>query len=80
MPRKKAPEKPDFEQSMEALEELVNRLENGNLTLEESLQEFERGMALTRQCQTLLEEAEQRVRILTEKNALANFNGSGNDE
>ncbi|HFD88240.1 MAG TPA: exodeoxyribonuclease VII small subunit [Gammaproteobacteria bacterium] len=80
MPRKKAPEKPDFEQSMKALEQLVERLENGDLTLEESLQEFERGMVLTRQCQTLLEEAEQRVRILTEKNSLANFNGSGNDE
>ncbi len=80
MPRKKAEPKPDFEQSMEALEKLVERMESGDLTLEESLKEFEQGMALTQQCQTLLEEAEQRVRILTGKGTLTAFNKNGDDE
>ncbi len=55
----------DFEQALQELEALVERLEQGDLSLEESLKLFERGMALTRACQKTLKEAEQKVEILT---------------
>jgi exodeoxyribonuclease VII small subunit len=58
---------PDFEASMRALEELVERLEQGDLPLEESLAAFERGVMLTRACQAALKEAEQKVEILLKK-------------
>ncbi len=58
----------NFETSLEELESIVQALENGNLTLEESLKTFERGITLTRQCQSSLHEAEQRVNILLEEN------------
>lgn len=54
----------DFEQSMRELEELVERLEQGDLPLEEALKQFERGVALTRACQSALKAAEQKVEIL----------------
>ena len=57
----------DFEKSLEELEGLVERMEHGDLTLEESLKDFERGIELTRACQKALQEAEQRVRQLVEK-------------
>jgi exodeoxyribonuclease VII small subunit len=62
---------PDFEQSLEQLESLVEALEAGDLTLEQSLKQFEEGIALTRACQTALGEAEQTVKILTEKSGQA---------
>jgi exodeoxyribonuclease VII small subunit len=55
---------PTFEEAMKELETLVDTLEAGDLSLEESLKSFERGVALTRICQTSLQEAEQKVRIL----------------
>ena len=58
---------PDFETAMRDLEELVERLERGDLPLEESLAAFERGVLLTRACQTALKEAEQKVEILLRK-------------
>ena len=58
----------NFEQSLQELESLVEKMEAGNLSLEESLKYFERGVALTRNCQKALAEAEQKVRILLEKN------------
>jgi len=57
---------PDFETAMTELEELVTRIEAGNLSLEESLEEFEKGIALSRICQKALANAEQRVKILTD--------------
>src|SRR5271170_5191364 len=57
----------DFETAMRDLEELVERLEHGDLPLEESLAAFERGVMLTRVCQTALKEAEQKVEILLKK-------------
>jgi exodeoxyribonuclease VII small subunit len=54
----------DFEKSIAELEGLVDRLESGELTLEQSLKDFERGVALTRQCQKALADAEQKVKIL----------------
>jgi exodeoxyribonuclease VII small subunit len=50
---------------MQELETLVQTLEQGELPLEESLQAFERGVALTRICQQALDDAEQKVKILS---------------
>jgi exodeoxyribonuclease VII small subunit len=57
----------DFEGAMRELEELVERMEQGDLSLEQSLKDFERGVALTRTCQQALQEAEQKVQILMRK-------------
>lgn len=59
---------PDFEQSLQELEAIVARLEQGDIALEESLRQFERGIALTRACQQALKSAEQKVQILIEEN------------
>lgn len=56
----------DFERSLDELEQLVQRMEQGELSLDESLQAYERGMALYRHCQTALEQAELRVRLLSD--------------
>ncbi len=53
-----------FEQSLDELEGLVGRLEKGDLSLDDSLATFERGIALYRQCQGALEQAELRVKLL----------------
>ncbi len=58
-----------LEKSLEELESLVERLENEQLPLAEALKEFERGVKLTRKCQTTLKEAEQTVAILLQKTA-----------
>jgi len=58
---------PDFETALEELEALVERMENGESSLEDSLKDFERGIELTRSCQTALAEAEQKVEILLKK-------------
>jgi exodeoxyribonuclease VII small subunit len=55
---------PDFEHCMAELEALVERLERGDLPLEESLKQFERGVVLARACQTALKAAEQKVEVL----------------
>jgi exodeoxyribonuclease VII small subunit len=59
---------PDFEQSLTELEALVARLEQGDVPLEEALKNFERGVALTRQCQTALRAAQQKVEVLLTRN------------
>jgi exodeoxyribonuclease VII small subunit len=56
-----------LEKSLEELETLVKHLESGDLSLEESLKYFERGVKLTRECQVTLKEAEQKVEILLKK-------------
>ena len=61
-----ATEPVDFEAALAELEALVQRMETGSLSLEESLQAFERGVRLTRQCQAALEQAELRVKALLE--------------
>jgi exodeoxyribonuclease VII small subunit len=58
---------PDLEKSLAELEKIVERLEAGDLTLDDSLKQFERGVTLTRQCQTALRSAEQKVEILLRK-------------
>ena len=62
---------PDFEQALAELEGLVERLERGDLPLEEALKAFERGVALTRQCQTSLQAARQKVEILLKRGSKA---------
>jgi len=71
-------EKPEtaFESALDELENLVSSMEAGDLSLENALKQFERGIQLTRQCQQALQEAEQKVEILTEKAGqveIANF-------
>jgi exodeoxyribonuclease VII small subunit len=53
-----------FEEALRELEEIVNRLEQGDLPLEETLQFFEEGVKLSRYCHTKLDEAQKRVEIL----------------
>jgi len=66
MPKKKSSTL--FEESLAELEQLVTQLEQGDISLEDSLKSFERGVYLTRTCQQALQEAEQKVQILMEKN------------
>ncbi|SHK72273.1 Exodeoxyribonuclease VII small subunit [Marinobacter antarcticus] len=56
----------DFEKSLDELETLVRNLEQGELSLEQSLTAFERGVKLTRACQQALKSAEQRVEQLVQ--------------
>src|ERR1700728_792684 len=68
---------PDFEEALAELETLVERLERGDLPLDEALKTFERGVELTRHCQTSLKAAQQRVEILLKRSgqtAVETFN------
>ena len=58
---------PDFEKALTELEGLVERLERGDLPLDEALRTFERGVELTRQCQSSLRAAQQKVEILLQR-------------
>ena len=58
---------PDFEKSLQELETLVERLERGDLPLDDALKAFERGVALTRECQSALAAAQSRVDILLQR-------------
>jgi len=60
---------PSFEDTLTELESLVDTLERGDLTLEQSLSAFERGIRLTRTCRKTLDDAEQKVRVLTGESA-----------
>lgn len=53
-----------FEKSIAELEEIVARLDKGELSLEESLKQFEKGMSLSQKCQEILNQAEQKIEIL----------------
>ena len=59
--------KENFEESMKKLESIVNELENGNLNLDESVEKFEKGMKIAKQCNTILEDSEKKITILLEK-------------
>jgi exodeoxyribonuclease VII small subunit len=62
---------PDFENALTELEGLVERLERGDLPLDEALKAFERGVALTRHCQARLQAAQQKVEILLKRSGQA---------
>jgi len=64
---------PDFERSLAELEAIVEKLEAGDLSLDESLKQFERGVQLTRVCQTALKQAEHKVEILMRKSGTNDF-------
>ncbi len=57
-------EKVNFEETMKQLEEIAGQLEKGDLNLDESVEKFEQGMKLSKQCSKILEEAEKRITIL----------------
>jgi exodeoxyribonuclease VII small subunit len=57
-----------FEASLEGLEEIVQQLEGGDLPLEKSLELFEQGIKLSRQCQERLSQAERRIEVLLRDN------------
>jgi exodeoxyribonuclease VII small subunit len=65
-----AADKVNFETAMAELEQLVSQMEDGDLSLDDSLQAFERGIKLTRQCQQALSAAELRVKTLTADDTL----------
>ena len=58
----------NFEEALEELERLVSSMEEGELSLEESMKTFEKGVKLTRECQAALKKAEQKVQILLNEN------------
>ena len=66
-PKSESAPVPDFEKALTELEEIVSTLEKGDLSLEAALKHFERGISLTRQCQTALKQAELKVEKLSEK-------------
>lgn len=59
--------KENFEESMKKLESIVNELENGNLNLDESVEKFEEGMKIAKQCNTVSEDSEKKITILLEE-------------
>jgi len=77
------PKELDFEQALGELEQLVDRLERGDLPLDEALKTFERGVVLTRHCQSSLKAAQQKVEILMRKSGqteLQAFSAADPDE
>ena len=65
MPRKTEPKPPTFEQSLAELQTLVQQLEDGELSMDEALSAYERGIGHLKRCYQLLEAAEQKVQLLT---------------
>jgi exodeoxyribonuclease VII small subunit len=69
-----------FESYLDELEQLVQRMEKGDQTLEQSLKDFERGVALTRACEKTLRQAEQRVEQLVNKHGELKLESFSSDE
>jgi len=65
--------KPGFELALAELEELVAKLESGDLSLDQSLTHFKRGVELTRHCQSILDEAQQTVEVLNHDSSVSNL-------
>ena len=78
MPKKK--NSSNFEKDLQELESLVEKMEAGDLSLEDSLVHFERGIALTRACQKALSEAEQKIQILLDENGSQELQPFSSDE
>lgn len=62
---------PSLEQSLAEITKLIDKMEQGEVTLEQSLHDFERGVTLVKHCQKILQDAEQKVNILTQNHAQA---------
>ena len=71
---------PDFERALSELEELVAKLEQGDVPLEDALKTFERGVTLTRQCQSALRAAQQKVEILLARNGEESIESFSDDD
>ena len=67
MARKPTAKSIDFEKSLKQLESLVDKLEKGDLSLEDSLKNFEQGVKLTRECRQALQTAEQKISVLSKE-------------
>ncbi len=78
MPKKK--KSSNFEKDLQELEDLVEKMEGGDLSLEDSLVHFERGIALTRACQKALTEAEQKIQILLAEDGSQKLQPFSSDE
>ena len=76
---KKADKLPNLETSLNEITQLIDAMEHGELSLEQSLEQFERGVTLVKHCQSILEEAEQKVKILVQKNNKATLTPYGED-
>jgi exodeoxyribonuclease VII small subunit len=70
----------DFERALDELEKLVERMEKGELSLEESLKLYERGMELSKSCQKALDAAEKRIRILSEQDGKSELDSFESDQ
>ena len=60
-PAKKKQDKPTFEQAVTELKQIVDKIEDGQIPLEESIGQYEKGMALIQHCRTILQQAEKRI-------------------
>jgi exodeoxyribonuclease VII small subunit len=69
---------PDLDKSLAELEDIVETLEEGDLPLEKALQQFEKGIKLSRDCQAALTAAEQKVQILMQED-LQDFEAAGDE-
>jgi exodeoxyribonuclease VII small subunit len=58
-----------FEESLKELESIASELENGNLSLEDSIKKFEKGMKLSKECTDLLDKAEKKINILVKEDS-----------
>ena len=74
MQKKSSATPPNYETAVAELETIVNQMESENLTLEQSLSAYKRGVALLKTCQQSLVEAEQEIKIVSEDNKLNSFN------
>jgi len=71
---------PPFESALAELEKLVEQMERGDVSLEESLRMFERGVELARHCQTALRDAESKIQVLVERNGQQVLDDLASDE
>lgn len=76
----KKTELPHLEESLTEISALIDKMEHNELTLEQSLNNFERGITLIKHCQKILVEAEQKVQILMQTNSQENLSPYGNDK
>ncbi len=76
---KKAEQLPNLETSLEDITKLIENMERGELSLEQSLEHFERGIKLVKHCQKILETAEQKVDVLIQKENKDSLSSYGED-
>ena len=72
--------KPGFEEAIESLTEIVNNIEGGQTSLESSLEQYERGMALIKHCREILQAAEKRIEKIATEDAKSQGEDDKNEE